>query len=321
MPSPQWNVWMYVLATLHAFNGGFCVQMSKSQSNKPVFAAARLWNKRGYRPTMNVHAVANQRGVRLVSSEIDGDVVWITGASSGLGEALAKEYASRGNLLILSGRNEKQLQRVRDECNRISPDKQPAILSFDLSETSSLDTVGRRALEMFGRVDELVLCGGVSSRGGVLNSTIDVQEKVMRINHFGSVALTSAVLPAMLERNTGRVVHINSVQGKLGLPYRSAYGASKHASLAFFDSLRAEVSGFGVHVLSVQPGYIRTNLSTNAFTGSGAAYGKMDETTATGMDPEVVAKKIVDASERRAKEIILAPIRVRLAIALRNLLP
>mmetsp|Transcript_43514 Transcript_43514/g.70022 ORF Transcript_43514/g.70022 Transcript_43514/m.70022 type:complete len:157 (-) Transcript_43514:88-558(-) len=137
---------------------------------------------------------------------------------------------------------------------------------------------------------------------------------------MSSVALSIPVAEGMAARGSGHIIHINSVQGKLGLPSRAAYAASKHASIGFFDSLRAEVADFGIRVTAVLPGYINTNLSKNAITASGAQYNKTDPSTAKGMNASTVAERILKNAHAR-DEIIIAPAYVKFAIALRNIIP
>ncbi|GAB5362220.1 hypothetical protein AAMO2058_000779600 [Amorphochlora amoebiformis] len=271
--------------------------------------------------TRNLRAIAK-------SKFESGEVVWITGASSGLGASIARKVAEKltpntKNRLVLSGRNMRELKNIQSQCIEISPNSlEVDVVPFDLSDTESIPLIAEDIVNRYGGVDSMVLCGGVSSRGSIVNSTCQLQHKVMKINHLSSVALSLGVLPSMLEKKQGRIIHINSVQGRFALPFRGAYGASKHASTAFFDSLRAEVSGHGIQVSSFQPGYIRTNLSLNAFTSQGNAHGKMDESTAKGMSPEDVADMVWKyAWERPSPEVVMAPLNARLALGLRALLP
>jgi dehydrogenase/reductase SDR family member 7B len=143
----------------------------------------------------------------------------------------------------------------------------------------------------------------------------------MLTNYFGTLALTKALLPSMMERKSGRIVCISSVQGKFAIPHRAAYSASKHAMQAFCDSLRAEMDEHNVKVTLISPGYISTNLSLNALTGSGNSYGKMDDTTAHGADPIEMANDIVRAILDDKKDVILCSLAPKLAYWIRIYFP
>jgi short-subunit dehydrogenase len=156
-----------------------------------------------------------------------------------------------------------------------------------------------------GDVDVLVHSGGVSQRSLVVDTDLATDRAIMDLNFFGTVALTKAVLPSMLARRSGHIVPISSVVGYVGTPLRSTYAASKHALHGFFDSLRAEVAKDGIAITIVCPGYIRTNVSRNALTGNGTAFGKMDDTHKDAMRPEECARHIVDAVANRNEEVVI----------------
>ncbi|XP_068834560.1 dehydrogenase/reductase SDR family member 7B isoform X6 [Capricornis sumatraensis] len=176
-------------------------------------------------------------------------------------------------------------------------------------------------LQCFGHVDVLINNAGISYRGAIVDTSPDVDKRVMETNYFGPVALTKALLPAMIRRRQGHVVAISSIQGKISLPFRSAYAASKHATQAFFDCLRAEVEQHDIEVTVISPGYIHTNLSLNAVTADGSKYGVMDETTAQGRSPVQVAQDILAALGKKKKDVVLADLMPSLAVYLRTLAP
>ncbi|XP_050535412.1 dehydrogenase/reductase SDR family protein 7-like [Daktulosphaira vitifoliae] len=251
-------------------------------------------------------------------------VVLITGASSGLGETLAHEFYSHGCALILTGRNPTELERVKSDLlsrNDVKNVNKPCTLVLDLIDQSTIEVVSQKVLGVFGRVDILINNAGISYRGRADATTAEVDYKVMLVNYFGQVALTKALLPSMIHHKSGHIVAISSVQGKIAVPFRSAYTASKHALQAFFDTLRAEISHHKVKVTVVSPGYIQTNLSLNALTGSGSKYGIMDESTMAGYSAEYVAQQIVEAVVDDEQEVIIAPLYARLAIGLRYIWP
>lgn len=215
--------------------------------------------------------------------------VWITGASSGIGEALAHEFARQGARLILSARNEAELQRVADACGRPDTIIQP----LDLGNHDSLPGIMQAVLAKAGQVDILVNNGGISQRSLVKNTVFEVDKKLINVNLLGTIALSKALLPHFLERKSGHFVVITSLTGKFGTPLRSSYAAAKHGLHGFFDSLRAEVWRENVQVMLVCPGFISTKVSVNALTGDGSPQGLMDHATGKGLSPDALAKKIL----------------------------
>jgi short-subunit dehydrogenase len=216
-------------------------------------------------------------------------VVWITGASSGIGEALAYAFAAEGALLVLSARREEELQRVAKACGNAY------VLPFDmLSVAEHADRV-QDVINTYGRIDYLVLNAGVSQRSFVKDTTFDVYRRLFEVNFFSIVSLTQAVLPIFSAQKSGVFVPIASVAGRISTPRRAAYGATKHALIGFFDSVRAEVFNDGIRVTTILPGYIKTNISLHAMNEKGEAYGKMDPNQAKGLDPNITAQKILQA--------------------------
>jgi dehydrogenase/reductase SDR family member 7B len=229
-------------------------------------------------------------------------VVWITGASSGIGAALAREWAGRGARVILSARGEERLGLVRDSCR--NPERH-VVLPLDLERTDGLPEAVARALEACGRIDVMVHNGGISQRSLAEEADLAVDRRVMEIDYFGTVALTKALLPSMLARESGRFVVVSSLVGKIGTPMRSGYAAAKHALHGFFESLRAEVFDRGVRVTMVCPGFIKTEVSLHALTAEGTEQGTMDRAQERGMSPEECARRIVRAVERGRDEILV----------------
>lgn len=234
-------------------------------------------------------------------TDISGKVVWITGASSGIGEAMAIDASRRGARLVLSARRAPELERVRAACTNLS---QVAVLPVDLTDFNA-DDVAARAAAFFGPVDVLVNNAGISQRSSVLQTSMDVYRRIFELDFFAPVALTKAVLPAMVERGGGHVVTISSVVGYVGTPQRSGYAAAKHAVQGFFDAARAELWRENVRFTTVCPGYIRTNVSMNAITADGQAHGQMDRGQLRGMDAGVCACKIWNAVAADRDEIAI----------------
>lgn len=229
-------------------------------------------------------------------------VVWITGASSGIGEALVYAYSQLGAKLILSSRNRDELFRVKNGCkNKINVH----VLSLDLENTASLADKATEAIRIYGKIDLLINSGGISQRSLALETSQDVEQRLMNVNFWGTVALSKAVLPVMLANGGGQIVCISSLMGKFGTKLRSAYAASKHALHGYFDSLRAEVYDQNISITLICPGFIKTNVSINALTAKGTAQGTMDAAQESGMQPEACAKLIVNAIEKRKEEVYI----------------
>nr|CAG4641758.1 EOG090X07KM [Eurycercus lamellatus] len=269
--------------------------------------------------------LALKQRISTKTSSLEGKVVFITGASSGLGEALARQFYKEGCRLIIASRRYSELERVRNQLIGSSYRKgivyPPVIIQLDLENPDSLADKMKTVLGVYGHVDILVNNAGISYRGEVISTSAEVDAKLMNVNYFGTVSLTKGLLPSMIERKSGHIVMIGSLQAKLAIPFRSAYAASKHALQAFSDSLRAEVKMHDINVTVINPGYIKTCLSVNALTGDGNKYGKMDETTESGTDPAVAAEYIVQAIKNKTEEVQLCSIFYRLAVLIRVLYP
>ncbi|PCJ83718.1 MAG: short chain dehydrogenase [Flavobacteriales bacterium] len=235
--------------------------------------------------------------------DLKNKVVWVTGASSGIGEALVYELAKKGCKMILSSRKTEALERVKSNCNLNDDDI--LILPLDLAAHDSMHSKTDAVLEKFGRIDCVVHNGGISQRAFAADTDFSVDKTIMDVNYFGAVALTKAVLPVFLKQKSGYFVVISSLTGKLGAKLRSAYAASKHALHGFFDSLRAEYWDQNIKVTIVCPGFIQTNVSVNAITGDGSTYNKMDETQAKGMPVNACAGKIIRAIENEKEEMVV----------------
>jgi dehydrogenase/reductase SDR family member 7B len=244
-------------------------------------------------------------------------VAWVTGASSGIGEALAPLLAARGAALVISARREDQLCRVQAACANA---ERHLVLPLDMSEGAAFGPALQLVLARFGRVDLLVHRAGISQRAYAAETQIDVDRRIMEVNYFGPVALTKQVLPSMLARRAGQIVVVSSLLGKFGAPNRSAYCASKHALVGFFDSLRAEVAGDGITVTMICPGFVRTNASLNALRGDGTPHGQMDALIQGGMASDECARQIVRAIEHRRREVYIGR-KEKLGVFLNRLAP
>lgn len=222
-------------------------------------------------------------------------VVWITGASSGIGEALAYAFSAAGARLLLSSRRTEELERVKKACAH--PDR-ARVLPMDLLDIPSFGVRTAEAIGAFGQVDLLIHNGGITQRSLVIETELDVHRRVMELNYFSYVALTRAILPHFAERKSGHFVVMSSVMGKIGTPLRSAYAASKHALHGFFDCLRAEVGPMNIQVTIFTPGYIQTNISQHALTKDGTELGKASENIAGGFPADRAAAQMLRAISR-----------------------
>lgn len=249
--------------------------------------------------------------------ELANRAVWITGASSGIGEALALAMSRQGARLVLSARREDELERVRQGLD--NPDAH-TVLPLDLARPETFAGAVEQAVSATGGVDLLVNNGGISQRSLVRDTDLSVDQRIMAINFLGAVGLTKAVLPGMIQRGGGRIVVISSLVGELSTPLRSAYAASKHALHGWFEALRAEEYDQGIRVLMVMPGFIRTQVSVNALTGDGSAQGSMDAAQEAGMSPEACADRIVRAVQKDREQVIIGG-RERLAVYLNRWCP
>lgn len=230
-------------------------------------------------------------------------VVWVTGASSGIGEAIAKEFAAKGAKLVLSARKVEELERVKQELN-LGDDK-VLVLPLDLIEHDKMEEKAQAVISKFGRIDYLINNGGVSQRSLAIDTKLEVDKKLIDINLLGTIAITKAVLPYMVKQKSGHIGVITSLTGKFGTPMRSAYAASKHGLHGFFDSLRAEHFKDNIQVTLICPGFIRTKVSINALTGDGSSQGTMDNATGKGISAEECARRIVKGISKEKEEILV----------------
>lgn len=249
---------------------------------------------------------------------LQGKVVWITGASTGIGEELAYALAKEGALLVLTARNSEKLEKVKRKC--LLSTSNCWVQPMDLSLVSEVEKMVNSVMKETGKIDILINNAGVSQRSLAKNTPLRIDRNIMELNFFSAVALTKSVLPHMINNKAGHIVTISSIAGKLGFPWRTAYSASKHAIQGFFESLRAELYAENIKVTIVSPGRIKTNISLNAVTSSGEAYNKMDDGQANGMDADKCAVKIVKAIKKEKKELLVGNFEL-LMVHIRTFLP
>jgi NADP-dependent 3-hydroxy acid dehydrogenase YdfG len=230
--------------------------------------------------------------------------VWITGGSSGIGEALALQFASQGARIVLSARRIDELNRVRDAClDKGLPAGNVLVLPLDVTDFESIPAATDAVCHAFGRIDMLINNAGVSQRSLCVDTDMSVYRKLFEVDVLGQIALTKAVLPLMIKQGSGHIAITSSVAGKIGVPLRTGYCAAKHAVMGFYDALRAETAKQGVRVTTITPGFINTNVSINALNGDGSTFGRTDSNIANGMDVTRCAQVIMEGFRKGTPEI------------------
>lgn len=228
-------------------------------------------------------------------------ICWITGASSGIGAALARQLAKKGAKLILSGRDVEALAKVDAECGGGH-----LVLPFETTDYDALPAMVDKAHAFAGRIDMLVNNAGISQRSLAIETPFPVYQKIVAVDLLAPIALTQLVLPHMVKQGSGRIVMISSVAGKVGSPMRTGYSAAKHGLVGYADALRVETEGLGLQVHVIAPGSIKTEVSRNSITADGSKRGQSDPAIENGMDADHAAKLMLKAIARGEREIILA---------------
>jgi dehydrogenase/reductase SDR family protein 7B len=236
--------------------------------------------------------------------KVKGKVVWITGASGGIGEALAEELFKQGSTVILSARNFNRLETIKKRFDT-TEEGRCFVVPCDVTKQSDIDEAANKVKQLVDRVDILVNNAGVSQRSYVLETKLQVYRDLFEVNFFGALAITKAILPWMISLGGGHVVVISSMAGKYGFRMRSGYSAAKHALQGFFETLRAEVHDKNVQVTLICPGRVKTDVSVNSLTGEGQKYGKMDIGQEKGVPVEKCARIIIRAIAGNRKEVFI----------------
>lgn len=235
--------------------------------------------------------------------EISGKTIWITGASSGIGEATAYQMAGEGVKLILTATNTQKLLAVQHRCTKLGADC--AILPHDLSNTDNIHTLATQAMALFGSIDILFLNAGISQRAKALDTDDVVDQKIMQVNYFAPVKIAKAILPAMIAHGGGTIAVTTSISGKFGFPLRSSYAASKFALYGFFETVQAEYYDNNIRVVFICPGRVRTNISYNALEANGTKHAQLDDGQASGITAEKAATQIVSAIRHQKREVLI----------------
>lgn len=235
--------------------------------------------------------------------KLQNKVIWITGGSSGIGEATAYRAIAKGAKVIVSSNQKEELETVAEKCRNMGGEAKALFL--DLSDSESMPQRVKEAIAIFGQIDVLYNNGGLSQRAFALDAGMDVQRKIMEINYFGAIYLTQLVLPHMLKNGSGQLAVTTSIAGKFGAPGRSAYCAAKHALYGFFETVRAEYCKQGIGVTFLCPGRVRTNISLHALDKDGNPTGKMDAGLAAGVSVEKAAAIIIRSIEKEKKDVLI----------------
>lgn len=244
-------------------------------------------------------------------------VIWITGASSGIGKGLALELSKQNCKLILSSRRKESLEEVKKDCQNT---ENIAILPFDLSDYEHIKPVVKSAIQLFGKVDILINNGGISQRSLVIDTDISVDKKLMEIDYLGTVGLSKAVLPHFVKNQSGHFVTVSSLMGKFSSPYRSGYCGAKHALHGFFDALRMEHDHDNIKVTMICPGFVNTEVAKNALTGDGSKQQTQDRATENGLSVEEFSKRMLKAITKEKFEAYIGKNEV-LGIYLKRFFP
>lgn len=230
-----------------------------------------------------------------------GKTAWVTGASSGIGEALVKELVRRGASVIASSNDHEGLEKMKKSCGELSG--MVTCSPFDLSDTSEIEKIADENLKKFGPPDYLINIGGISQRATIEETPIWIDRKIFEINFFGTITLTKAVLPYLIKRKSGHILATSSISGRFGFPLRASYSASKQALHGFFETLYLENKKHNIRSSVIIPGRVRTNISLHALDSSGKEHGKLDEGQAGGISPEKAARIILRGIRRNKREI------------------
>jgi len=250
--------------------------------------------------------------------ELNNKVAWITGASSGIGEALAYQLAGMGCSLVISSNQEEELGKVQEEI--VKKGGKCIALPFDLADAVGIPLIAKEAISAFGRIDLLFNNGGISQRSLINETPVDNDRRIMEINYFSNIVLTKSVLPQMIRNGGGHIAVTSSLSGLFGFPLRSAYCASKHALHGFYETLRIEHIHDNIKVTIACPDRVRTRISFNALDSRGKAHGRMDERQDKGITADECASAIIKAV-RKDKIIVLIGGFEKVAVYLKRYLP
>ncbi|MFM7007169.1 MAG: SDR family oxidoreductase [Flavobacteriales bacterium] len=252
-----------------------------------------------------------------LSTYFSDKVIWITGASSGIGAELAVQLAEHGAHLVLSARDEQKLNALKAQ---LKNPEQHFILPLDLSALKDVDGLVLAILHRYKRLDILINNGGVSQRASAHDTAMEVNRQLMEVNFFGNIALAKAVLPIFRSQQMGQFLVVSSIAGKFGFHLRSIYSASKAALVGYYESLAMEEAVANIHVTLAFPGKINTPISKSALTAEGAAHGQMDHNQASGMPVQECVHEMLRALAKQKREVLIGR-KELLAVYLKRFIP
>jgi short-subunit dehydrogenase len=227
----------------------------------------------------------------------------ITGASTGIGAAIARVWAARGDNVVLAARNEEELEKLAKACG----DENALVVKTDVTDPKQCEAMVKAAVDRFGGIDVLVNNAGISMWARFREITdLTLFERIMKVNYLGTVYSTHYALEHLI-RSRGLIVGISSLTGKTGVPTRSGYSASKHAMQGFLDSIRIELRGSGVDVLVVSPGFVKTDIRSRVLGPNGRPLETSPRDEEDGMSIEECTSIIVRAVDRRARDVVMTP--------------
>jgi len=258
--------------------------------------------------------------VNSMSSLFQDQVVWVTGASSGIGEAMARDFVKRGARVILTARRVDRLEQLARELNGGSANPRAKVLPADLSDLGSLPELTTRAISIFGHVDVLFNNAGASQRGMVVDTSFEIEHRMIQLDLLSPIALTKAILPHLVARGSGRILVTSSLMGDLELPGNATYACVKHGLNGYFYSLAFELKSLGILVQVLQPGFVKTEVSISAITSTGERHGKMDSTHEKAMSAEEFSRRVFPKIEKGKTSIYIAG-KEGLAVTLRHWFP
>lgn len=253
----------------------------------------------------------------MANENFNDKTVWITGATSGIGLELSKQFAARGARVVISARRQDVLEEVKASL----PGDNHVAAPLDLANPEALIPQAESYLAEIGQVDILVNNGGISQREKFLDTDFDVYRRLIEVNYLGTVALTKVVLPQMIERGSGAVGSVASIAGLIGNQLRTGYSGSKFAVVGFMEALRAETAQYNIHCMEICPGSIKTNIARNALLGGGIAQGSSDPAIENGYPVESCAREIIEGFEKRKDQIIVGQGKEMLAPYIKRFFP
>ena len=250
--------------------------------------------------------------------DLHNKIVWITGASSGIGKALAQAYAKRGATVVLSARRKVQLEAVKAELTNAS---QHIVVPMDVTDEKQVNTAIAQVMSQCKRIDVLINNAGLSQRALIAETSMDTERRIMEVDYFSQVYLTKQVLPHLIAQKSAQIAFVSSIAGLLGTQYRASYSAAKAAIHMWANSLRAEVAKDGIDVAVIFPGFVKTDVSINALNGKGEAQGFDNEATANGLEVDDFAEQVIDALTKQQEYIVVGGFKEKLGVAVSRVSP